>query len=110
ASKEKFKANVGIGSWLSQLEQASNLFHIDERVTWMDIEGIPLKVWTKNTFNRIASKWGDLLHVEDQDEETFDQKLHLETSKKHEEYLLQDVTDFISESKHVAWPIVYSKP
>ncbi|GJT94795.1 RNA-directed DNA polymerase, eukaryota, reverse transcriptase zinc-binding domain protein [Tanacetum coccineum] len=40
----------------------------DERVTWVDIEGIPLKVWTKNTFNRIASKWGDLLHVEDQDE------------------------------------------
>nr|GEU45505.1 nucleotide-binding alpha-beta plait domain-containing protein [Tanacetum cinerariifolium] len=67
ASKEKFKANIGIGSWFSQLEQASKLFHIDERVTWVDIKGIPLKVWTKNTFNRIASKWGDLLHVEYQD-------------------------------------------
>ncbi|GJR60157.1 RNA-directed DNA polymerase, eukaryota, reverse transcriptase zinc-binding domain protein [Tanacetum coccineum] len=43
ASKEKFKAKVGIGSWFSQLEQASNLFHIYERVTWVDIEGIPLK-------------------------------------------------------------------
>ncbi|GJU30970.1 RNA-directed DNA polymerase, eukaryota [Tanacetum coccineum] len=67
-SREKFKANVGIGSWFSQLQQASNLFHIDERVTWVDIEGIPLKVWTKNTFLQIVSKWGDLLHVEDQDE------------------------------------------
>ncbi|GJT42914.1 nucleotide-binding alpha-beta plait domain-containing protein [Tanacetum coccineum] len=67
-SKEKFKANVGIGSWFSQLQQASNVFHIDERVIWVDIEGIPLKVWTKNTFNRISSKWDDLLHVEDQDE------------------------------------------
>ncbi|GKC91082.1 RNA-directed DNA polymerase, eukaryota, reverse transcriptase zinc-binding domain protein [Tanacetum coccineum] len=57
ASKEKFKVNVGIGSWFSQLEQTSNLFHINKRVTWVDIEGIPLKVWTKNTFNQIASKW-----------------------------------------------------
>ncbi|GJY30759.1 nucleotide-binding alpha-beta plait domain-containing protein, partial [Tanacetum coccineum] len=44
--------------------EASNVFHIYGRVTWVDIEGIPLKVWTKNTFNRIASKWGELLHVE----------------------------------------------
>nr|GEU94328.1 nucleotide-binding alpha-beta plait domain-containing protein [Tanacetum cinerariifolium] len=43
ASKEKSKANVGIGSWFSQLEQDSNLFHIDETVTCVDIEGIPLK-------------------------------------------------------------------
>ncbi|GJY07898.1 RNA-directed DNA polymerase, eukaryota, reverse transcriptase zinc-binding domain protein [Tanacetum coccineum] len=73
-SKEKFKANVGIGSWFSQLHQASNLFHIDERVIWVDIKGIPLKVWTKNTFNRISSKWDDLLHVEDQDEGCFHSK------------------------------------
>nr|GEW59869.1 nucleotide-binding alpha-beta plait domain-containing protein [Tanacetum cinerariifolium] len=51
ASKEKFKANVGIGSWFSQLEHASNLFHKDERVTW-----------------------GDLLHVKDQDEGYFNSK------------------------------------
>ncbi|GJS83275.1 hypothetical protein Tco_0749816 [Tanacetum coccineum] len=44
ASKEKFKANMGIGSWFSQLEQDSNLFHIDKRVTWVDIKGIPLKL------------------------------------------------------------------
>nr|GEV74700.1 RNA-directed DNA polymerase, eukaryota, reverse transcriptase zinc-binding domain protein [Tanacetum cinerariifolium] len=43
ASKEKFKANAGIGSWFSQLEQALSLFHIDERVTYVDNEGIPLK-------------------------------------------------------------------
>ncbi|GKD03664.1 hypothetical protein Tco_1178638 [Tanacetum coccineum] len=30
--------------WFSQLEQASNLFSIDERVTWVDFEGIPLKL------------------------------------------------------------------
>ncbi|GKC68671.1 hypothetical protein Tco_1101269 [Tanacetum coccineum] len=53
---------------------ASNVFHIYGRVTWVDIEGIPLKVWTNNTFNRIASKWGELLHVECQDKTSFHRK------------------------------------
>ncbi|GJZ00088.1 RNA-directed DNA polymerase, eukaryota [Tanacetum coccineum] len=43
-SKEKFKTHVGIGSWFSQIQQPSNEFHNDERVTWVDIEGIPLRV------------------------------------------------------------------
>ncbi|GKC63746.1 hypothetical protein Tco_1096344 [Tanacetum coccineum] len=57
-SKDKFKVTIGIGSWFSELQQASSEFHINERVTWVDIEGIPLKVWNKNTFIRIISKWG----------------------------------------------------
>ncbi|GJZ50302.1 RNA-directed DNA polymerase, eukaryota [Tanacetum coccineum] len=73
-SKNKFNTNVGIRSWFSHLQQASSTFHIDERVTWVDIEGIPLKAWTKNTFTRIASKWGDLLHVDDQNETYFHSK------------------------------------
>nr|GEV29828.1 RNA-directed DNA polymerase, eukaryota, reverse transcriptase zinc-binding domain protein [Tanacetum cinerariifolium] len=73
-SKEKFKTNVGTGSWFSQLQQASSSFHIDERVTWVNIEGMPLKVWNKNTFNRIVSKWGDIVHVDDQDKTCFQSK------------------------------------
>nr|GEV82680.1 UvrD-like helicase, ATP-binding domain, P-loop containing nucleoside triphosphate hydrolase [Tanacetum cinerariifolium] len=49
-------------------------FYNDEKVTWLDIEGVPLKVWTKTTFNRIASKWGNLLQVDDQDETCFHSK------------------------------------
>nr|GEX33138.1 hypothetical protein [Tanacetum cinerariifolium] len=41
---------------------------LDERVTWLDIEGIPLKVWSKNTFSRITAKWGALVYFEDQEE------------------------------------------
>ncbi|GJR32145.1 nucleotide-binding alpha-beta plait domain-containing protein [Tanacetum coccineum] len=32
------------------------------------------KVWTKATFNQIASKWCDLLHIDDQDETCFHSK------------------------------------
>ncbi|GKE16493.1 nucleotide-binding alpha-beta plait domain-containing protein [Tanacetum coccineum] len=73
-SKNKFNTNVGTRSWFSHPQQASSMFHIDERVTWVDIEGIPLKAWTKNTFTHIASKWGDLLHVDDQNETYFHSK------------------------------------
>ncbi|GKC34795.1 nucleotide-binding alpha-beta plait domain-containing protein [Tanacetum coccineum] len=37
----------------------------------MEIEGIPLKMWSENTFNRITSIWGTLLHVEDQEDECY---------------------------------------
>nr|GEZ03067.1 hypothetical protein [Tanacetum cinerariifolium] len=32
-SKEKFKSHVGVGSWFSEIIQASNSFHVDGRVT-----------------------------------------------------------------------------
>ncbi|GKB16652.1 hypothetical protein Tco_0850575 [Tanacetum coccineum] len=64
---EKFKSHVGVGSWFSSLEYASNSFLIDERVVWVDIERVPLKVWTNNTFNKISSKWGEMLFEEDKE-------------------------------------------
>nr|GEX84319.1 hypothetical protein [Tanacetum cinerariifolium] len=50
---------------LTKEEYASNTFLIDERVVWVNIEGVPLKVWTNNTFNKISSKWGKMLFEED---------------------------------------------
>ncbi|GKB01987.1 hypothetical protein Tco_0830031 [Tanacetum coccineum] len=62
---EKFKSHVRVGSWFSSLEYASNSFVIDERVVWVDIEGVSTKIWTNNTFKKIAAKWGELLFEED---------------------------------------------
>ncbi|PWA92147.1 hypothetical protein CTI12_AA082720 [Artemisia annua] len=73
-TKQMFQSNVGIGTWFSQLKQASTDFIVDGRVTWVEIEGIPLKIWSENTFHRIASIWGTLLHVEDQEDGCFNRK------------------------------------
>nr|GFA09374.1 DIE2/ALG10 family [Tanacetum cinerariifolium] len=43
-TKAKFQSCVGAVSWFSQIIQASKEFDIDERITWVDIEGIPLKL------------------------------------------------------------------
>ncbi|GJV02728.1 hypothetical protein Tco_1336297 [Tanacetum coccineum] len=59
---------MGVGTWFSQIQQVSHDFIIDGRVTWVEIEGMPLKMWSENTFNRVASKWGVLLDVDDKED------------------------------------------
>ncbi|GKC07018.1 RNA-directed DNA polymerase, eukaryota, partial [Tanacetum coccineum] len=54
--------------------QASNSFCIDERVAWIDIEGVPLCVWSRNTFEKISSKWGSCLHEEEEDNSFYHRK------------------------------------
>ncbi|GJX88633.1 U-box domain-containing protein kinase family protein [Tanacetum coccineum] len=58
-AKKTFQSNVGIGTWFAKIQQASTNFFVEGRVAWVDIEGVPLKMWSDNTFKRIASKWGN---------------------------------------------------
>nr|GEZ63115.1 nucleotide-binding alpha-beta plait domain-containing protein [Tanacetum cinerariifolium] len=39
-----------------------------------EVEGIPIKLWSGHTFNRIASKWGKLMEVDDYDDMNFHSK------------------------------------
>ncbi|PWA89860.1 hypothetical protein CTI12_AA106450 [Artemisia annua] len=73
-SKEKFMANTSVVSWFSHLQQATHNVFIEERAIWVNIDGVPLKVWSKNTFKRIASKWGELIYDDDQEEMYFHNK------------------------------------
>ncbi|GKA59911.1 nucleotide-binding alpha-beta plait domain-containing protein [Tanacetum coccineum] len=68
------KKNVGMESWFSVLKQASLDFIPDGRIVWVEVEGVPFKLWSRNTFKRIAAKWGDLLDVDDQGESCFHSK------------------------------------
>ncbi|GKD87502.1 nucleotide-binding alpha-beta plait domain-containing protein, partial [Tanacetum coccineum] len=73
-SKELFQENVGVRSWFSVLKQASVDFTPEGRIVWVEIEGIPFKLWSRNTFKCIATKWGKLLDVDDQKEACFHSK------------------------------------
>ncbi|GJZ64991.1 hypothetical protein Tco_0621687 [Tanacetum coccineum] len=46
-------------------------FTNEGRIAWVEVEGIPFKLWTDNTFKRIATKWGELLDIDDQEESVF---------------------------------------
>nr|GFA12265.1 UvrD-like helicase, ATP-binding domain, P-loop containing nucleoside triphosphate hydrolase [Tanacetum cinerariifolium] len=61
--------NVSCGWILSQISiprgnEASNDFVSDERIVWVDIEGVSLHALSCETFSRIGKKWGETLNIE----------------------------------------------
>nr|GEU38333.1 nucleotide-binding alpha-beta plait domain-containing protein [Tanacetum cinerariifolium] len=66
-----FQFNLAVGSWFSQIIQVHNDFVIDEKVIWVEVAGVPCKWWYRNTFSRIASRWGTLLNGEELEEEGY---------------------------------------
>ncbi|GKB10317.1 RNA-directed DNA polymerase, eukaryota [Tanacetum coccineum] len=63
-SCKKFHTHAGIKSWFSSLKQWTSNFEIKDRVVWIDVEGTPLRAWSHATFQKIASKWGELVHMD----------------------------------------------
>nr|GFA64930.1 RNA-directed DNA polymerase, eukaryota, nucleotide-binding alpha-beta plait domain protein [Tanacetum cinerariifolium] len=70
-ASQKFIKHAGVGSWFSSLQPTSNSFVSDERIVWISIEGLPLKVWSFNTFVKVASKWGELVEWKNIKENNF---------------------------------------
>lgn len=50
-----------LNKWFSSFDPWSIDFEVDERLVWLNIEGVPLKVWNPNTFISIPSRWGEVL-------------------------------------------------
>ncbi|GKG09383.1 hypothetical protein Tco_0338129, partial [Tanacetum coccineum] len=63
--------SYSIGTWFAKIQQASTDFFVEGRVAWVDIEGVPLKMWSDNTFKRTASKWGTLIHADSHEDGNF---------------------------------------
>ncbi|GJZ95576.1 RNA-directed DNA polymerase, eukaryota [Tanacetum coccineum] len=45
-----------------------------ERIVWIDIEGVPLHAWSRPTFSKIGSRWGEVIELEDNKEDCFARK------------------------------------
>ncbi|GKB66975.1 reverse transcriptase domain-containing protein [Tanacetum coccineum] len=55
--------------YFTQRKPVSHNFIPDDRMIWIEIEGLPLKAWTVNAFKRIAGNWGEAVFVDDDAEE-----------------------------------------
>ncbi|GJV83417.1 hypothetical protein Tco_1523315 [Tanacetum coccineum] len=64
-SKAKFLKHVGVASWFNCLSNAQSDFVSRDRIVWVDIEGVPMHVWSSTTFHKIGSKWGEVLDHEE---------------------------------------------
>nr|GEW04538.1 RNA-directed DNA polymerase, eukaryota, nucleotide-binding alpha-beta plait domain protein [Tanacetum cinerariifolium] len=88
----------GAGSWFSSLKPACNSFVSDERVVWISLEGLPLKVWTHNIFAKVALKWDDLVEWEELDEKSLFCSLYWVRAKEMEAWDPFICNDYESES------------
>nr|GEW35020.1 RNA-directed DNA polymerase, eukaryota, nucleotide-binding alpha-beta plait domain protein [Tanacetum cinerariifolium] len=73
-SKAKLLNHVGVVSWFSSLSNAHHDFVLKERIVWVDIEGVPLHAWSRATFCKIGSKWGEVLDLEECKDNLFARK------------------------------------
>ncbi|GKD66918.1 RNA-directed DNA polymerase, eukaryota [Tanacetum coccineum] len=74
ATKMKLLQHTGVNSWFLVLQDAVHDFVSDERVVWVDIEGIPLNVWSRETFLKLGKKWGEALDIEENSFSSFARK------------------------------------
>nr|GEZ54388.1 RNA-directed DNA polymerase, eukaryota, nucleotide-binding alpha-beta plait domain protein [Tanacetum cinerariifolium] len=72
--KRNLLKHVGVASWFKSLSNAQADFAAKERIVWVDIEGIPLHVWSRNTFRKIGAKWGEMFELEDGNDDHFARK------------------------------------
>lgn len=72
--KTKFLKHVGIASWFTSLCNAQSDFVSRERIAWVDIEGVPLHAWSRATFEKIGSKWGEVMDLEECNDDLFARK------------------------------------
>ncbi|GJX74901.1 RNA-directed DNA polymerase, eukaryota [Tanacetum coccineum] len=65
---------TGANSWFQTLQEVAQDFVSEERIAWIDIEGVPLHAWSFETFFRIGKKWGEMLNIEDTSVASFGRK------------------------------------
>ncbi|GJR29223.1 RNA-directed DNA polymerase, eukaryota [Tanacetum coccineum] len=63
--KRKLLLHSGVNSWFHDLQPASHDFVCNERIVWVDIEGVPLHIWSSATFSGIGKKWGTVMDIEE---------------------------------------------
>ncbi|GKE40440.1 RNA-directed DNA polymerase, eukaryota, partial [Tanacetum coccineum] len=74
ATKQKLLQHIGVNSWFQVLQDAVQDFVSDERVVWVDVKGILWNVWSRETFMKIGTKWGETMDIEDNLDSSFTQK------------------------------------
>ncbi|GKB34242.1 reverse transcriptase domain, reverse transcriptase zinc-binding domain protein [Tanacetum coccineum] len=67
-ARDKFLNHKGVMTWFSTLKPWYDDFVVEERLIWVEIEGVPIRAWNNDTFKEICSRWGEVLFMDDSDE------------------------------------------
>ncbi|GKC15182.1 reverse transcriptase domain, reverse transcriptase zinc-binding domain protein [Tanacetum coccineum] len=66
-AKDKFLNHKVVNTWFSTLKLWHDDFVVDERLIWIDVEGIPIRAWNNGTFSKICERWGEVIFMDDSD-------------------------------------------
>nr|GEV32347.1 RNA-directed DNA polymerase, eukaryota [Tanacetum cinerariifolium] len=73
-AKSNLLKHVGVLSWFSRLCSSTLDFVAKDRIVWVDIEGVPLHAWSRPTFIKIGSKWGEVMEIDEGKDDNFARK------------------------------------
>nr|GEX04891.1 RNA-directed DNA polymerase, eukaryota [Tanacetum cinerariifolium] len=69
--------------FLNELRSPEPDFVSKKQITWVDIEGVPLHVWSRLTLTKIGSRWGEVMDMEDCKDDCFARKrICIETAQE----------------------------
>ncbi|PWA72841.1 hypothetical protein CTI12_AA072720 [Artemisia annua] len=66
-ARNKFLSHKGILTWFSSLIPWYNEFVVDERLVWLEIEGVPVRAWDNLVFTKIFNRWGEIIFIDESD-------------------------------------------
>ncbi|GJV98258.1 reverse transcriptase domain, reverse transcriptase zinc-binding domain protein [Tanacetum coccineum] len=66
-ARDKFLKHNGVTTWFSILKPWHDDFVVEERLIWLEVEGVPIRAWDNQVFSQICSKWGEVLFIDDTD-------------------------------------------
>ncbi|PWA68331.1 RNA-directed DNA polymerase, eukaryota [Artemisia annua] len=66
-ARDKFHNHKGVNTWFSILKGWHDDFVVEERLLWLEIEGVPIRAWHNDVFTNICGKWGEVLFMDDSD-------------------------------------------
>ncbi|KAL4557518.1 hypothetical protein LXL04_035699 [Taraxacum kok-saghyz] len=61
---KKLNEDSSLRSWFKTLKQWDASFKVKERLTWLNIERIPINLWSPNTLIQIARRWEEVLQTD----------------------------------------------
>nr|GFA37504.1 nucleotide-binding alpha-beta plait domain-containing protein [Tanacetum cinerariifolium] len=47
-------SHIGVNSWFQTIQEVDQDYVSEERIAWVDIEGVPIRAWSVETFSRIG--------------------------------------------------------
>ncbi|KAK8615170.1 hypothetical protein V6N13_068951 [Hibiscus sabdariffa] len=87
---QELKSKLQLREWailkevFCEVEAWTEVFHLPERTTWIQVTGVPLHCWNPTTFKRIVDYWGSLISLGENASQSFDcEKVPLLISTQH---------------------------